>query len=173
MRRKCVIYSDTVCYVRYLASTGRVLPAWVRVQRGGLGGLRGHISGMGIGIHPVHNGLVHDGVNSSGLHAHTTQPGRWQVILEAYLCISCVNQVIYYRVMAVRDPVHYRKKSRTTRGWRTFISVSYWLFSILSVMVVLVPQVIKNWPFPSRYSCQVWRFHNRILWKDLFTFSTS
>ncbi len=59
-------------------------------------------------------------------------------------------------MVAVRDPVRYKKSSRGRR--HRLVAALYWAMGLAAAAVLIIPPqdpVVESWPFPDRYSCQV------------------
>ena len=56
------------------------------------------------------------------------------------------------RAFALKDPIIY-KKNISVSNQRCYLLL-YWLLSIVSIIPIGIG-LIRSWPFPDRYSCQV------------------
>ena len=57
------------------------------------------------------------------------------------------------RAFALKDPIQYNKNISVAKQ-RCYLLL-YWLLSIVSILPIGMG-LVESWPFPNRYSCQVW-----------------
>ena len=57
------------------------------------------------------------------------------------------------RAFALKDPIQYKKNISVAKQ-RCYLLL-YWLLSIVSILPIGMG-LVESWPFPNRYSCQVW-----------------
>ena len=91
-----------------------------------------------------------------------TQPwefGQWPCNLNSYfmelvpmIYTILLLSIVIDRYIALREPSKYRKYPALTR--QKVLIVMYWISSIVAMSPIML-NLLQNWPFPDRYSCQV------------------